>query len=138
MAGLNSLAGDSAGTVGVWDVASLMNARLLNTHSQVNTVAVSADAQYIATAGPPTHISIWNVVSLDLVRHISVPAQVTCLCFCSDTLLLAGCSNGGVHCYDWRNETVVDSIGEGKAEISGLVVAFSGSFIHPILLAITI
>lgn len=90
------ISGGSGGAVIIWEAASGTKISETNFKSQVNSVAISPDVQYIAAAGANKKISIWNIETKQLTKEFEAHEKdVTVIAFAEKGNLFISVSNEG-------------------------------------------
>ena len=120
--------GLSSGTVQLWHYGSTRKRIDCQHSSGVNTLAFSADGQFLATGGDGKHMRIWNTKSGEEVATLPLIARAYALAFTPDGSRLAiGTSSNEIQLWDTHSWTSVAQLAGHKQYVHSLEFSPDGN-----------
>lgn len=126
-----AVAGDSMGTVTIWETASRKVTHTIAAHTAaIDAVAFDAGGRRFATSSADKSVRLWSADGSSMSRIVA-EAEVTALAFHPDGSLFAGTDRGLVWKFDTSTGTMVSSIPVSRNEqIRKILVHPSGEIVY--------
>jgi WD40 repeat protein len=101
--GRRALSGSWDNTLRLWDLATGVTLRTLEGHtSSVSSVAVLADGSRALSGSDDNTLRLWNLTTGECLTEHIADAEIACVTFAKDNLIVAGSADGRIHILEIR------------------------------------
>jgi WD40 repeat protein len=101
--GSPALSGSFDNTLRLWDLATGATLRTLEGHTNsVTAVAVLADGSRALSGSWDNTLRLWDLATGECLADYAADAEISCVAFARDDLVVAGSADGAIHILEIR------------------------------------
>ena len=101
--GRRALSGSADHTLRLWDLATGETLRTLEGHTRgVSAVAVLADGSRALSGSWDDTLRLWDLATGECLSEYTADAEISCVAFARDDLIVAGSADGKIHILEIR------------------------------------